>query len=126
MSVAKRTTASTTINYSPRKSRLVLNVIRGLNLEQALEQLKNLQKGKTKKFFDLLKNAANNLKITEAEYKTFIVSEIVAEEDKRLYRFVPRARGSAFKIRRRTTRLKVMLKPASEILTKVKAKAKVK
>jgi len=124
MSVAKRTTASTTINYSPRKSRLVLNVIRGLKLNQALEQLKHLQKGKTKKFFDLLMNAANNLKITEAEYDSYVVSEIVAEEDKRLYRFVPRARGSSEKIRRRTSRLKVMLKPASEVLTKGKAKVK--
>jgi|NOAtaT_6_FD_contig_31_4068670_length_543_multi_2_in_0_out_0_1 large subunit ribosomal protein L22 len=126
MSVAKRTTASTTINYSPRKSRLVLNVIRGLKLDQALEQLQHLNKGKNKKFFDLLKNAANNLKITEAEYKSYVVSEIVAEEDKILYRFVPRARGSAFKIRRRTSRLKVMLKPFSEILTKGKAKSKIK
>lgn len=124
MSVARRTTASTTINYSPRKSRLVLNVIRGLKLDQALEQLKHLQKGKNKKFFDLLKNAANNMKIAEADYSGFVVSQIVAEEDKKLFRFVPRARGSAFKIRRRTTRLKVNLTPVSEVLTKRKAKVK--
>jgi large subunit ribosomal protein L22 len=105
----KTQTASTVVNLSPRKSRLVINPVRGMKLDQALLTLQNMNKGKTKKFHDLLKSAAFNLKLTEAEYSNYKVSEIVAEEAQRLYRMMPRAQGRAFRIRRRYTRVKVKL-----------------
>jgi large subunit ribosomal protein L22 len=101
--------ASTIINKSPRKVRLMINPIRGMALSDAMEVIKAMPKGKTKKIFDLLKSAAHNLKLTEAEYSKFVVNNIVAEEAQRLYRAVPRARGSAFRIRRRYTRVKLSL-----------------
>jgi large subunit ribosomal protein L22 len=102
-------TASTVLNYSPRKARLVINTIRGLTLAEALEILKTLGKGKTKKVYNLLVSAASNLKIAENEYSNYKISTIIAEEAQKLYRVVPRARGSAFKIRRRYSRIKVLL-----------------
>jgi ribosomal protein L22 len=102
-------TASTIINYSPRKSRLVINAIRGQNLNTAMNNLKGMNKGKTKKFFDLLLSAANNMKLTAEEYGQYFVNEIVAEEAQRLYRQVPRARGGSARIRRRYARIKVSL-----------------
>ncbi len=102
-------TASTILNYSPRKTRLVINAIRGNTLGAALDDLKTMNKGKTKKIYNLLKSAASNLKLTEAEYPQYKVSSIIAEEAQKLYRMVPRARGSAFRIRRRYSRIKVLL-----------------
>jgi large subunit ribosomal protein L22 len=102
-------TATTVLNYSPRKARLVINTIRGANLDQALDSLKTLNKGKTKKIYNLLLSAASNLKLVENDYPTYTVSTIIAEEAQKLYRVVPRARGSAFKIRRRYSRIKVLL-----------------
>ncbi len=102
-------TASTVVNYSPRKTRLVINPIRGLKLDQALLQLSNNGRSKSKKIYNLLKSAASNLKAIESEYKAVTVSTIVAEEDRKLYRMVERGRGSGHKIARRYSRIKVIL-----------------
>lgn len=105
------TRASTVIAKSPRKVRLMIDSIRGMKLSDALLDVQNMKKGKTKKLYDVLKAAAVNGKLTEADYAKYKVSTIVAEEAQRLYRVVPRARGSAFRIRRRYSRVKVELEP---------------
>jgi large subunit ribosomal protein L22 len=107
--------ASTVINKSPRKVRLIIDPIRGLELSNALEILRTMNKGKTKKVYDLLKSAAYNAKLTEADYQGYKVGSIVAEEAQRLYRVMPRARGSAFRIRRRYSRVLVELQPSKSI-----------
>jgi large subunit ribosomal protein L22 len=101
--------ASTIINKSPRKVRLIIDHVRGVDLQKALLILKTMNKEKTKKVHDLLKSAATNLGVSENDYKTIMVKSIVAEEAQRLYRIMPRARGSAAKIRRRYSRVKVTL-----------------
>jgi ribosomal protein L22 len=70
-----------------------------------------MNKPKAKKITSLLSSAANNLKLTENDYSKFNLAHIVAEEAGILYRFMPRARGSAGKIRRRQARIKVLLTP---------------
>ena len=104
-------TASTVLNYSPRKTRLVINLIRGVKLDKALLELTHNKRSKSKKIYNLLKSAASNLNLTEAEFTTTTISTIVAEEAQRLYRSIPRARGSANKIARRYSRVKVILSP---------------
>jgi large subunit ribosomal protein L22 len=106
-----RCTAQTIINYSPRKARLITNSLKGLTLDDAFLQLKFIKKGKTRKFFNLLKLAANNLGISQEEYSSYKIKTFVAEEAQKYYRVVPRARGSAFRIRRRNSRLKIEVIP---------------
>lgn len=114
MTKAKNTrpkfTASTVINYSPRKSRLVINPIRGTKLSDALVQLANNGRPKSKKIYHLLKSAASNQGILESEFSSTTVETIVAEEAQRLYRMIPRGRGSGQKIARRYSRVKIILK----------------
>jgi large subunit ribosomal protein L22 len=105
----KTYTASTTLNYTPRKSRLIIDLLRGMALDSALLQLSFMNKEKTKPFFNLLKSAAFNLKLAEGDYENYYISYIVAEEAQKFYRMQPRARGSASKIRRRHSRIKVLL-----------------
>jgi large subunit ribosomal protein L22 len=99
--------ASTIVNKSPRKVRLIIDHIRGLDLYNAMSTLKSINKEKTKHIFNLLKSAAANMSISDAELSNYVIKDIVAEEAQRLYRVVPRARGSAFRIRRRYSRIKV-------------------
>lgn len=103
--------ASTVLAKSPRKVRLMIDPIRGMSLSQALINLKVMKKDGSKKIFDLIKSAATNAKLTEGEYSQFKIETIVAEEAQRLYRVVPRARGSAFRIRRRYSRVKITINP---------------
>jgi large subunit ribosomal protein L22 len=102
-------TASTIINKSPRKVRLMINVIRGMRLSDAFDTVRTMKKGKTDQLYKLLKSAASNLGISDTEYKHVVINTITAEEAQRLYRIMPRARGSASKIRRRYSRVKVEL-----------------
>jgi len=106
--------ASTLLAYSPRKTRLIINTIRGMSLTDALQTLFTMKKGETKSVYKLLKSAASNLGLTDSDYAKYQVSTIVAEEAMRLYRIQPRARGSAFRIRRRYSRVKVALTPAQK------------
>lgn len=104
-------TASTVINYSPRKSRLVIDAIRGKKLDQALDILIHANKPKSIQIYKLLISAANNLKVSREEYSKIIVKTIVAQEAQKYFRVVPRARGSAARIRRRYSKVKVLLEP---------------
>ena len=104
-------TASTVINHSPQKTRLIINVIRKKNLQDALDILIHSNKPKAIKVHNLLISAANNLKVGKESYTNLIVSTIVAEEAQKYFRVVPRARGSAARIRRRYSRVKVWLEP---------------
>lgn len=101
--------ASTVLKYSPQKARLIINVLRGRLVTTALEELMYMDKGQSKKVYNLIKAACNNLKIVESDYSNYIISSIVAEEAQRYYRVVPRARGSANRIRRRFSRIKISL-----------------
>ncbi len=103
--------ASTSLNYSPRKARLIINTIRGSKLGKAMSQLKYNSRPKSKKIYHLLKNAACSLSLLEQEYDNYKIAMIVAEEGQRLYRSVPRGRGTAHKIARRYSRIKVALEP---------------
>jgi large subunit ribosomal protein L22 len=103
--------ARLTVKYSPRKVRLIINQIRGAKLDAALAQLTFMQKGHTRDVAKLLLNAANNLSITEGDFSQFKIKTIVAEEADRLYRMIPRARGSANRIVRRHCRIRVELAP---------------
>jgi large subunit ribosomal protein L22 len=105
-----KVTASTILNKSPQKVRLMINPLRKMKLHQAMEVVRAMEKGKTKKLFDLLSNAANNLQLTSPEFSNYVIEEIWAEEAQTLYRSMPRARGSAFRIRKRYSRIKINLK----------------
>lgn len=99
--------ATRQLKYSPRKARLLINELRGKTLSDAMNILPFINKGASKDVYNLLKSAASNLGIVESDYGNFVIKTIVAEEAQKLYRVMPRARGSAARIRRRYSRIKV-------------------
>ena len=101
--------ASLLLAYSPRKARLIIDVLRGMRLDKALETLTVINKGNTKNISKLLLTAANNDGIIESDFSKYKIAKILAEEAQKLSRVVPRARGTAFKIVRRYSRVKVSL-----------------
>lgn len=100
-------TASTILNYSCRKSRLIIDTVRGKNVVQAMNILATCGRPKAKKIYHLLKSAMSNLQVPESSYQYFLVNKIVAEQAQVLKRYVPRSRGSAYPILRRYSRIKV-------------------
>jgi large subunit ribosomal protein L22 len=96
---------------APRKVRLLADLIRGLPLKKAKTQLKFNPKAAAGQLLKLLNsaeaNAKNNFKINNSE--NLFIKEIRVDEGPVLKRYMPRARGRATMIRRRTSHIKVVL-----------------
>ena len=110
------------IKVSSRKTRLVVDVIRGLEVQKALEQLKFINKRVTEPIIKLVNsviaNAENNF---ELEKDNLFIKEIRVDEGPTLKRWKPRARGRATPIRKRTCHISIVL---GEIKDSGKVKAK--
>ena len=97
-----------TVRVSPRKTRLVLDLIRGKNVADAIAILKFTQ-NKAARFVEktlnsAIANAENNFGLEKAN---LVVSEAFANEGPTMKRFRPRAKGSASPINKRTAHITV-------------------
>ena len=112
------------IRTSPRKVRLVVNAIRGLNVNEALNQLKFINKKATGPVEKLLRsgiaNAVNNFGLDQ---NNLLVKEIKVDEGRTLRRWMPRAHGRATILRKRSSHITLVLgeiKDSGEIKAKTK------
>lgn len=109
------------LSVAPRKVRLAADLIRGKKISEAKIQMQFLTKGVADIILKALKsaeaNAKHNFKITDTD--NLIVSKIFVDEGKKLKRSRPRARGSAYMVRKRTSHTTLVL---SDALTGLKSK----
>lgn len=100
------------IRMSPRKVRLVIDVIRGLGVSEARSQLYVMKKAAAEPVSKLLEsaiaNAQNNFNLNANE---LYVKRIVADGGPMLDRWRARAFGRAAPIRKRTTHISIILEP---------------
>ena len=103
------------IRQSPYKMRLVLNLIRGLQVEDALNVLTFTKRKASVEIKQVLESAIAN---AEANYNLnaseLFVSKAIADEGPTLKRFRPRARGRAGRINKRTSHLLIELERIEE------------
>lgn len=102
------------LNYyrmSPRKVRLAAGLIRGKKVKEVLVQLAFTSKRSAPDMAKLLKsaisNAKNNFKIKDEQ--NLYIKKIKVDEGPTLKRYMPRARGRAAMIRKRTSHVTVVL-----------------
>lgn len=95
-------------NYrqSPRKVRLIADLIRGKSAERALALLANLPKRGSDPMQKLLKSAIANAKVPASE---LYVSGIEVNGGMVFKRSMPRARGRASAIRKKTSHITLAL-----------------
>ena len=101
-------------NYrqSPRKVRLVATLVRGKGVNQALAILENVTKQATSPLQTLIASAVANAKHNfNIESDSLFVKEIRVDGGQILKRRMPRARGSAFPINKRTSHVSLVLAP---------------
>lgn len=98
------------IRISPRKVRVVAALIRGRNVSDAKTQLSFLARKAALPIMKLIDsavaNAVHNLKL---DPKGLYISEIFVNEGKTLKRGMPRARGSSYTIRKRSSHISLTL-----------------
>jgi len=100
--------AKAQLNYlriSPRKARQVANLVRGLPIAEAEQQLRFCAKRAAKPLLKLLKSALANAKNAPDLY----ISEIRVNPGPTLKRWRARARGIAAMIRKRTSHIIIIL-----------------
>lgn len=94
---------------SPRKMRLVADMVKGKKVEQALSLLKFVNKKASLPIMKLMESALSNAKNLGADSKNLFVKEIRVDGGQVLMRRMPRARGSAFPIKKRTSHISLSL-----------------
>jgi large subunit ribosomal protein L22 len=103
------------IRQSPNKVRRVVDLVRGLPVEEARQVLDLTQRraaGYVRKVLDsAVANAEHNLALDADE---LFVSEIFADEGPTLKRWRPRARGRATRINKRTSHITVVVSDGEE------------
>lgn len=114
-------------NYriTPRKVRLVADMVRGKSIAVAKNILDNVSKKARHPISALIDsavaNASHNHKI---EKDSLVVKEIRVDQGYVLKRSMPMSRGSAFPIKKRTSHISLILAPAPEKKAKVAAPKK--
>ena len=104
--------SATHIRISPRKVRMVVDTVRGKSVSQALSILGFTRKKAAVPVQKLLKsamaNAIENGGISDVD--TLVIDRIMVDEGPTLKRYMPRARGRATPIRKRTSHIRIMLR----------------
>ncbi|MFD2830851.1 50S ribosomal protein L22 [Corticicoccus populi] len=99
-----------TVRIAPRKVRLVLDLIRGKEVGEAVSILKLTNKRTSPVVEKLIKSAVANAEHNyDMDIDNLIVSEAYANEGPTLKRFRPRAQGRATKINKRTSHITIVV-----------------
>lgn len=96
---------------SSRKVKIVIDLIRNKSVSTAMGILKNTPKAASEILIKLLESAiANAENNNNMDVNNLYIAEIYANQGPTLKRIRPRAQGRAFRIRKRTSHITIVLK----------------
>ena len=105
-------TQTAKLNYlriSPRKVRLVANMLRGLYVNEAEAQLLISPQKSIGPILKLLRSAVSNGKQKQLNPENLFIKEIRVDNGPMLKRFMPRAQGRATMIQKKTSHITLIL-----------------
>jgi large subunit ribosomal protein L22 len=98
------------LKISPRKVRLVIDVVKNMDIEKAEQELQFMQKGAAAPLLKLLKSAvANAVNNSKLEKNNLYIKEFTANDGPVLKRWKPRAFGRATQILKRSSHVVIIL-----------------
>ena len=100
------------VRISPKKLRKVANLVRGLNVNKALNSLSHMDEKGASIVLKTLTSAvanANNSDDFDVNMNSVSVKSITVDEGPALKRFRARAQGRANRIKKRTSHLKIVI-----------------
>jgi large subunit ribosomal protein L22 len=119
------------VRVSPQKARLVLDLIKGRRVEEALDTLLFNKKGIAPKVYKLLRSALENANYVSAEKNLDVdvdrlyVARAIANDGPRMKRIRPAPMGRAYRYQRRISHIEIALAEKAaknghkELVTKV-------
>ena len=109
--VTEARATATNVRVTPRKVRLVIDQVRGKDVKVALGLLRNINRAASEPVSKVIRSAAanaiNNFGMDEDR---LYIAEIYANEGLKMKRYLPRAKGSASGLVKRTSHITVVLK----------------
>ena len=97
------------LNITPRKTRLVANLVKGLEVERAKAELLFCKKRAAKPILKLINSAIANARNNLGIDGNFYIKEIRVDQGPMLKRWMPRAFGRATMIQRKTSHITLVL-----------------
>jgi large subunit ribosomal protein L22 len=98
------------MRLSPRKARLVIDLIRGKQVEPAMQVLRYSPKKAAKLAYKLLESAVSNAREgARADVDRLWVTKGWVDEGRTLKRYMPAAHGRATPIRKRSAHMTIVL-----------------
>jgi large subunit ribosomal protein L22 len=127
---AKKTTYAAVLRNcpsSPRKMRIVADLVRGQNVNRALDILRFNAKDASKKLEKLVMSAISNWQVknenVRLEDSNLVIKEISVDQAKMLKRIRPAPQGRAYRVRKRSNHVTVVL---GNVINEVEKTEKVK
>ena len=109
--VTSATATAKNVRVTPRKAHLVIDLVRGKRVNEALGILDNVNKAASPLVAKVIKSAAanaiNNFGMDE---ETLYIDSIYANDGLKMKRYLPRAKGSASGLVKRTSHITVVVK----------------
>ncbi len=103
------------VRQSPYKVRRVLDLVRGLPVEEAQDVLRLTDRGATEPITKVLNSALANAEHNHAlDSEELVIAEAFADEGPTLKRYRPRARGRATRINKRTSHITIVVSDNAE------------
>ncbi|AXF56656.1 50S ribosomal protein L22 [Salicibibacter kimchii] len=103
------------VRVAPRKARMVVDLVRGKEVGEAISILKHTQRGVSPTVEKVLKSAIANAEHNyEMEPEDLMISKAYVDEGVTLKRFRPRAMGRASRINKRTSHITIIVSEKEE------------
>ena len=98
------------VRITPMKARRVVDMVRGLPVDDALALLRFAPQAASETVYKVLESAVANAETTEdLDRGTLVVSKAMVDEGPTMKRWRPRARGRATRIRKRTSHITIFV-----------------
>ena len=102
---------------TPMKARRVVDMVRGLPVDDALSLLQFAPQAASETVYKVLESAIANAETTEGlDRGDLVVSTAHVDEGPTMKRWRPRAQGRATRINKRTSHITLVVQPASQVL----------
>ena len=102
------------VRITPMKARRVVDMVRGLPIEDALSILQFAPQAASETVYKVLESAIANAETTEGlDASDLVVSAARVDEGPTMKRWRPRAQGRATRINKRTSHITLVVQPAS-------------
>jgi large subunit ribosomal protein L22 len=108
------------VRVTPMKARRVVDLVRGMPAEEALAVLRFAPQAASEPVYKVVASAVANAKHAadrdsrRVDVEDLVVREAFVDEGPTLKRFRPRAQGRAYRVRKRTSHITVVVAPRPE------------